>query len=80
MWGLMNSMASLGLMGINLFVGWVVDRRQDAGVDAVRAWSPVFDAVAIALALGAVCWILVDPGRSVVGRDAGEESNGEAVA
>ena len=50
MWGLMNSMASLGLMGINLFVGWVVDRRQDAGVDAIRAWTPVFDAVAIGLA------------------------------
>jgi sugar phosphate permease len=79
MWGLMNSMASLGLMGVNLFVGWVVDARQRAGLEPVRVWFPVFDAVAIGLALGAVCWLLVDPARSIVERAGGATGDSDNV-
>jgi sugar phosphate permease len=66
MWGLMNSMASLGLIGLQLSVGWLVERRQAAGIDAARAWSPVFDMVAAGLLLGALAWLRVDATRSIV--------------
>jgi MFS transporter, ACS family, glucarate transporter len=74
MWGLMNSMASLGLMGLNLLVGRLVDHRQSIGLAAAQAWRPVFDAVAVGLLLGAVAWLLVNATRSIVGPDAADGS------
>jgi MFS family permease len=66
MWGLMNSMASLGLVGANVLVGRLVDLRQRAGMDALHAWSPVFDGVAVGLLAGGVAWLLVNATRSIV--------------
>ena len=67
MFGLMNSMGGLGVMAMNFLVGRVVDGREAAGLSPVECWSPVFDGVALGLALGAVCWLLVDAKRSIVG-------------
>jgi MFS family permease len=66
MWGLMNSMASLGLMGANFAVGWMVDARRHAGMDALHAWSPVFDAIAAGLLTAATAWLCVNATRSIV--------------
>jgi hypothetical protein len=66
MWGLMNSMASLGLMAANFAVGWMVDARGRAGMDALHAWSPVFDAIAAALLAAAAAWVGVNAARSIV--------------
>jgi predicted MFS family arabinose efflux permease len=66
LWGLMNSMAGLGLMAVNVLVGWVVEERQALGYTPLDSWGPVFDGVALGLAVGAVCWLRVDATRSAV--------------
>jgi MFS transporter, ACS family, glucarate transporter len=66
MWGLMNSLAGLGLMAVTVLIGWFVEQCERAGHPRVECWGPVFDGVAVALAVGAVCWLLVDATRSVV--------------
>ena len=45
--------------------GGGVWRSRDNGT----TWRPVFDGVSIALALGAMCWLLVDATRSIVERN-----------
>jgi MFS transporter, ACS family, glucarate transporter len=67
MFGLMNSMGGLGVMAMNFFVGRVVDGREAAGLSPLECWRPVFDGVALGLALGALCWLFVDATRSIVG-------------
>jgi MFS family permease len=67
MWGLMNSMASLALMTLTVSIGYVVDQRQQAGYSALAAWSPMFDAIAAGLLLGAAAWTMVDATRAIVG-------------
>jgi MFS family permease len=66
LWGLMNSLAGLGLMAVTVLAGWFVEQRERDGYAAVDCWGPVFDGVALGLAAGAVCWLLVDATRSVV--------------
>ena len=66
MWGLMNSMGGLGVFTMTFLVGRVVESRERAGFSPLECWRPVFDGVAIALALGAVCWLFVDATRSIV--------------
>jgi sugar phosphate permease len=66
MWGLMNSMASLGLIGLNLVVGMVVDHRQRAGMSLRESWNPVFDIVAAGLFLGGICWMIVNTNRALI--------------
>lgn len=68
MWGLMNSMASLGLIGLNLVVGMVVDHRQAAGLSLRESWNPIFDIVAAGLFLGGICWLIVNTNRALVAR------------
>ncbi|MEX2174324.1 MAG: MFS transporter [Pirellulaceae bacterium] len=70
MFGLMNGMGGLGVMTLNALVGQVVDGRKSAGLSPVECWQPVFDGVAVALGVGAVCWLLVDATRSIVDRRA----------
>ena len=74
MWGLMNSLGGLGVFAMNSLVGWIVDAREQAGLAKLDCWTPVFDGVAIALAIGAVCWLFVDATRSIVESDPREES------
>ena len=66
MWGLMNSMGGLGVFTMTFLVGRVVEDRERAGFSKIECWRPVFDGVAIALACGAACWLLVDATRSIV--------------
>ena len=69
MFGLMNGLGGLGVMAMNFFVGRIVDARQAAGFSLVECWRPVFDGVALGLAVGAVCWLMVDVRRSIVGEE-----------
>jgi sugar phosphate permease len=69
MWGLMNSLGGLGVFVMNLLVGRFVQARELAGLPKLECWRPVFDGVAMALAVGAACWLFVDAMRSIVGRD-----------
>lgn len=68
MWGLMNSLGGLGVFSMNIVVGQVVVARERMGISKIECWRPVFDGVAIALLLGACCWLLVDATRSIVER------------
>ena len=68
MWGLMNSMAGLGLLTTTILVGMWVQRQTALGVAPVAAWSPIFDWVAIGLILGSLSWLAVDPRKSIVSR------------
>jgi hypothetical protein len=65
MFGLMNGMGGLGVMTLNFLVGWAVQLRVDSGMTKIEAWRPVFDGVAIGLAVGAVCWMLVNATRPI---------------
>jgi MFS family permease len=66
MWGLMNSLGGLVVMGATSLVGTYLDFHLKAGVPAAECWGPVFDGVGIVLAVGAVCWMNVDVTRSIV--------------
>src|SRR5262249_61979876 len=66
LWGLMNSLAGLGLMAVNVLVGGFVARRECAGYAPVECWGPVFDGVALGLVGGARGWRLVGVARSGV--------------
>lgn len=76
MWGLMNSLGGLGVFTMNLLVGRIVQAREDFGLSKIECWRPVFDGVAIALALGAICWFFVDATRSIVERATNDEPPG----
>ncbi|MDX1947842.1 MAG: MFS transporter [Pirellulaceae bacterium] len=65
MWGLMNSLGGLGVFTMTFLVGWVVRNREQAGLEKLEIWRPVFDGVALALAFGACCWLLVDATRPI---------------
>jgi MFS family permease len=66
MWGLMNSLAGFGILLTTRWIGWLVTAREHSDLSPIEAWRPVFDGVAAGLALGAVCWMLVDATRSIV--------------
>jgi ACS family glucarate transporter-like MFS transporter len=68
MWGLMNSMAGLGLLTTTILVGMWVQRQTALGVAPVAAWGPIFDWVAIGLILGSLSWLAVNPRKSIVSR------------
>jgi ACS family glucarate transporter-like MFS transporter len=65
MFGLMNGMGGLGVMTLNFLVGWAVQARVDSGMSKIEAWRPVFDGVAIGLAVGAACWLMVNATRPI---------------
>ena len=66
MWGLMNSMGGLGVFSMTFLVGYVVTRGEEDKLPPLLCWRPVFDGVAIALTVGAACWLFVDATRSIV--------------
>lgn len=74
MFGLMNGMGGLGVLVLNALVGRVVDSRVAAGIPLVDTWRPIFDGVAIGLAFGACCWLLVDASRPIFRSAPGPES------
>jgi ACS family glucarate transporter-like MFS transporter len=82
MWGLMNSLGGLGVLVMTFLVGRIVESREAAGLSKIECWRPVFDGVAIALALGAVCWLFVDATKSIVERGVRPEHpmSGEGAA
>jgi ACS family glucarate transporter-like MFS transporter len=73
MWGLMNSMGGLGVFTMTFLVGRVVEARERDGLSKIECWRPVFDGVAIALTVGAACWLFVDATRSIVEAERTEE-------
>jgi len=75
MWGLMNSMGGLGVFTMTFLVGRVVDAREKAGLVKIDCWRPVFDGVALALLVGAACWLLVDATKSIVERNPASPGN-----
>jgi len=75
MWGLMNSSAAFGNITTMFLVGLYIDQQKKLHVPALEAWRPVLDGVAIGLALGAVCWLLVDATKSIVGEEREESQN-----
>jgi MFS family permease len=66
MFGLMNSLGGLGLMATTQLAGWFVDLREQQGWPPRLCWNGVFDGVAIGLAIGGLCWLLVNATRSIV--------------
>jgi ACS family glucarate transporter-like MFS transporter len=72
MWGLMNSLGGLGVFTMTILVAHVVEAREAAQLSKIDCWRPVFDGVAVAIMCGAICWLFVDPTRSIV-----EESHRE---
>lgn len=67
MWGLMNSLGGLGLMVTTFAAARFIDLSKQAGRTPLECWNPVFAGVAVGLAVGAVCWLMVDATRSIVG-------------
>jgi ACS family glucarate transporter-like MFS transporter len=66
MFGLMNSLGGIGAAGAPLAVGWFVGQGERQGLVSADIWPPMFMALAVLLALGAICWLLVDATRSIV--------------
>jgi MFS family permease len=79
MYGLMNSMGGFGVLIMNFLVGRVVEGREGRGLSPIECWSPIFDGVAVGLACGAVCWLLVDATRSIVERNNSISLESDAV-
>jgi hypothetical protein len=62
----MNSMGGLGVFTMTFLVGYVTEAREAAKLSPLLCWRPIFDGVAIALTVGAACWLFVDATRSIV--------------
>ncbi len=65
MFGLMNGLGGVGILTMNALTGPTIDARTAAKIPPLEIWWPVFDAVAIALFCGAICWMLVDATRPI---------------
>lgn len=70
MWGLMNSMGGLGVIGTTLLVGRFLDAQEKLSTPPLDRWNPIFTGVGLLLLGGVVCWLLVDATRSIVERPA----------
>lgn len=78
MWGLMNSMGGLGVIGTTALVGRFLDAQEARGIPPIESWSPVFTGVGMLLLVGAVFWLLVDATRSIVDRPSTASSESAA--
>jgi hypothetical protein len=74
LFGLMNSMGVPGATASQLFLGWFADWRQGHGFSGRAQWDPAFYVYAGVLLAGALGWLLIDPTRSVVERQAKKEA------
>jgi ACS family glucarate transporter-like MFS transporter len=68
MFGLMNGLGGVGVLVMNLLVGPVVDAREKLDIARIDVWRPVFAGIALSLAAGALCWLMVDATKSIVDR------------
>ena len=73
MFGLMNGLGGVGILIMNAAVGPTIDARTAAKIPPLEIWWPVFDAVAIALFCGAICWLLVDATRPIFRAEASSQ-------
>jgi MFS transporter, ACS family, glucarate transporter len=74
LFGMMNMIGNLGGVASPLFLGWFVDVMKKYGLEGRARWDPGF-AVYVALALvGLVCWLFIDPRRTVEPIDASESA------
>lgn len=65
LFGLMNGLGTIGAISSQLFFGVFTDARESQGIRGREAWEPAIVVCAILLAVGAACWIFIDPSRKV---------------
>jgi MFS family permease len=68
LFGLMNSLGVFGAWSSPVFLGWFTDWREKQGYSGRAQWDPAFYVYAGVLLAGALGWLFIDPGRSVVER------------
>ena len=73
MWGLMNSMGGIGVMGSTQLIGWYIQSRKAAGYSGRDAFDPLYLMMAGLFLVGVCLWLFIDPTRSVVERSATAE-------
>lgn len=71
MFGLMNSLGVPGAFASPIFLGMFVDGRKAAGFTARSQWDPAFYLYGVVLLIGACCWLVIEPTKSIVARDEG---------
>jgi ACS family glucarate transporter-like MFS transporter len=76
MFGLMNSMGAIGAIGSPIFLGYLSDYLKSAGAVGRMQWDPGFYAYAGLMLLAAVCWLAINPNRSLVEDEAPGETAG----
>jgi MFS family permease len=69
MFGLMNSMGAVGAIGSPIFLGALSDYLKRAGAAGRMQWDPGFYAYAGLMLLAALCWLAINPNRSLVADD-----------
>jgi nitrate/nitrite transporter NarK len=67
LFGLMNSMGTVGAFASQVFLGSLADVLKAQGYTGRDQWDPGMAVYVGVFALGAVLWLLVNPDRSVVG-------------
>jgi hypothetical protein len=65
LFGLMNSLGTVGAMASQLFFGAFTDWRKSQGFLDRAQWDPAIVVCSALLAVGAICWIFTDPARRV---------------
>jgi hypothetical protein len=67
LFGLMNGMGTFGAMASQFFFGAFTDWRKGQGFTGRAQWDPAFAVCAGLLAVGAACWLAVNPSAPVEG-------------
>lgn len=73
MWGLMNSMGGIGVMGSTRLIGWYVNHREKLQYKGRAVYDPLYLMMAGLFLVGVCLWLFIDPTRSVVERPAADE-------
>jgi MFS family permease len=73
MWGLMNSMGGIGVMGSTKLIGWYLKRRETLQYTGRDVYDPLYLMMAGLFLVGVLLWLFIDPTRSVVERPATSE-------
>jgi sugar phosphate permease len=65
LFGLMNSLGTVGAMASQLFFGAFTDWRKSQGFLDRAQWDPAIAVCSALLGVGAICWIFTEPARRV---------------
>lgn len=66
MFGLMNSMGGIGAISSPIFLGWLTDHLRKQGAVGRMQWDPGFYVYVGLMVIGALCWTMINPERSIV--------------